>query len=277
MTQSTLSSGIAQLERELGERLFVRTTRSVSLTPFGRRLLPLIEQVLRARDELVASAEDFLDPDVKHVRVGICPLLDLARVERVLAPYREANRSAEIVFEQTSGQDPRAALELGRFDFLIGPSEIRKPGIERAALYDDALVYLASGCGPQAEPGPPVQLRDIAADTFLLVHERCGLTIRTRQLFRTRRLKLNQYQTQAVSYTVLEEWARLGVGAAILPRSKVSSPDIGQPIVLGSGQPALLHFEAAWCAANMRAPHLQALAHHLASAGSPRSDQVDAG
>jgi DNA-binding transcriptional LysR family regulator len=266
VTQSTLSTAIAQLERELGERLFVRTTRSVSLTPFGRQLLPLIEDVIAAQDRLVAAAEDYLDPDVKHVCIGICPLVDLGRIERLLTPYREANRSAEIVFEQLSGLDPRAALTAGRFDFLLGPAELKHARIERARLYDDELVYLAPGCAPSPDPPQPVRLRELASDTFLLVHDRCGLTIRTRQLFRAHRLLLNQYKTSAVTYSVLEEWACLGVGSAILPRSKVGTSGIGQSILLAKGQRALLHFEACWLAGKESAPHLGALAHHFKQA-----------
>src|SRR5215831_19378387 len=46
VTQPTLSNGIAQLEEELGGRLFVRTTRSVALTPLGNHLVPYIKEVL---------------------------------------------------------------------------------------------------------------------------------------------------------------------------------------------------------------------------------------
>ena len=260
VTQSTLSSAIAHLERELGERLFVRTTRSVSLTPFGRQMLPLVEDLLAAHARLAAAAADYADPAVRQVRVGICPLVDLGRIERALAPYREANRSTEVVFEQLSGLDPRDALTSRRFDFLLGPSELKHAGIERAALYDDDLVYLAPGCQPCADPPPPVKFNDIANDTFLLLHERCGLTIRTRQLFRSRHLMLKRYETPAVTYSVLEEWARLGMGSAILPRSKVATTGIGQPILLGRGQPALLHFEACWLKGIDAPTHLDALA-----------------
>ncbi len=263
VTQSTLSSGIAQLERELGAPLFVRASRAATLTPFGRRLLPLMEAMLQAQAALVAAADDYLDPDVKQVRIGICPLVDLARIDCVLTPYREAYRSAQIVFEQLSGLDPRVALHERRFDFLLGPSEIKHATIERAHLYDDELVYLAAGCAPAPEgQAPPVALRDVAGDTFVLVHERCGLTVRTRQLFRTRRLALHQYQTRAVAFSVLEEWAQLGIASAILPRSKVSTPGLGQRILLGGGH-ATIRFEAAWSPAHAVAPHLQALAAYL--------------
>jgi len=49
VTQPSLSNAIAQLEEELGDRLFFRTTHSVSLTPFGERMLPLVTAVLDDR------------------------------------------------------------------------------------------------------------------------------------------------------------------------------------------------------------------------------------
>lgn len=269
VTQSTLSSGIALLERELGERLFVRTTRSVSLTPFGRRLLPLIDEVLNAQSVLIDVAGSYLAPEAKLARLGVCPLVDSGRLERLLAPYREDNRNVRVVLEQLNGANPRTALEEGRFDFMLGPTEPKRARLERSRLYEDLLVYLPAG--PREGNGTdrrPVRLQDIAEDEFLLVNDACGLTSLTRQLFRSRRLALKEYVGQAISYQVLEEWARVGVGSAILPRSKLSSPDLGHPIILGNGHPAVIRFEALWWPAATRAPHLEALARHLKSAGA---------
>ena len=105
-------------------------------------------------------------------------------------------------------------------------------------------------------------------DVFLLVHDACGLTRVTRQLFASRRLALREYEGQGVSYQVLEEWTRVGVGSAILPESKLSAPGLGHPIVLGNGHRASIRFEAVWMPATAPAPHLQSLTQHLKSAGA---------
>lgn len=269
VSQSTLSAGVAQLEQELGGRLFVRTTRSVSLTPFGQRVLPLIDDVLHAQAALMSVAKEYLAPETKLARIGVCPLVDSTRLDTILRPYREANPDVKVVLEQLSGIDARAALEDGRFDFILGPAEARGARIERARLYEDPLVYLPAGrVDRSGGDRRPVRLQDIANDEFLLVHEGCGLTYTTRQLFRARRLALRAYEGQAVSYQVLEEWARVGVGSAILPESKLSAPGLGHPIVLGNGRPALLRFEALWSPSVAHAPHLEALCRHL-SGGRP--------
>lgn len=266
VTQSTLSTGVALLEKELGERLFVRTTRSVSLTPLGRRLLPLIDRMLATHAELLQEAEDYVHPERQVARLGVCPLVDSQRLDSVLAPYRDANPKVRVMLEQLSGVNAKAVLEDSRFDFLIGPAEPQGSRLERAKLYDDQLVYIAAGPEGTVDDDTPVRLGDIANDTFLLVHEGCGLTALTRRLFRTRRLRLHAYEGQAMSYQILEEWAALGLGSAILPRTKVASPGVGRPIVLGNGHPATIRFEAIWLRRPERPPHLDALARHLMNA-----------
>lgn len=269
VTQSTLSTAIAHLEKELGERLFMRTTRSVTLTPFGRRLLPLIDDVLRAQNALVEAADSFLDPQTKLARVGVCPLVEARRLELILAPYRRANRNVKVVLDQMGGGEADRALEEGRLDFVLGPTAPgRRAKVERAKLYDDPLVYLRAGEGPDRGDRRPVTLPDIADDVFLLVHDACGLTRLTRQLFAARRLPLREYEGQGASYQVLEEWARVGVGSAILPESKLSRSGLGHPIVLGNGHRATIRFEAIWSPSVAPAPHLQALTQHLKSAGA---------
>ncbi|MDV9192779.1 LysR family transcriptional regulator [Streptomyces sp. SR27] len=55
VAQQALSRDIRRLERELGAELFVRTTRQVTLTPEGERLLPYARRVLTAHDELTEA------------------------------------------------------------------------------------------------------------------------------------------------------------------------------------------------------------------------------
>ncbi|WP_371548839.1 LysR family transcriptional regulator [Streptomyces sp. NBC_00554] len=55
VAQQALSRDIRRLERELGAELFVRTTRQVTLTGDGERLLPYALRVLEAQDELLAA------------------------------------------------------------------------------------------------------------------------------------------------------------------------------------------------------------------------------
>ncbi|MEV8596432.1 LysR family transcriptional regulator [Streptomyces sp. NPDC052012] len=56
VAQQALSRDVRRLERELGSELFVRSTRQVTLTADGERLLPYARRVLQAQNDLLAEA-----------------------------------------------------------------------------------------------------------------------------------------------------------------------------------------------------------------------------
>lgn len=58
ITQPALSAQIRELERRLGFQLFIRTSRSVSLTPEGGLFLPKAERFVRENDWINQAARD---------------------------------------------------------------------------------------------------------------------------------------------------------------------------------------------------------------------------
>jgi DNA-binding transcriptional LysR family regulator len=58
VTQPALTARLKTLERELGTPLFVRTSRSVTLTPAGAELAGALPPVLRRLDQALAAARD---------------------------------------------------------------------------------------------------------------------------------------------------------------------------------------------------------------------------
>ena len=86
----------------------------------------------------------------------------------------------------------------------------------------------------------------------------CGLAKTTRSLFRSHRKKLNEYSGEALSYQVLEQWASLGLGAAILPKSKLApSERKAYALTDKSGNELSIDFEAVWLASGDHTPQRQ--------------------
>ncbi|MFE0736815.1 LysR family transcriptional regulator [Streptomyces sp. NPDC058855] len=115
VAQQALSRDIRRLERELGADLFLRTTRQVTLTPDGERLLPYARRVLAAHDELrdAFRAEprpllvDLNSPGLAH--------------ERVLARARELAPDQELMARFESGLTGAARdILAGRLDVSFG-------------------------------------------------------------------------------------------------------------------------------------------------------------
>src|SRR6266568_1455567 len=68
ITQPALSAAIQNLERVVGDRLFDRDTRSVSLTVTGREWLPHVRKALAEMDSALEAVAMLVD--YAHIRLG---------------------------------------------------------------------------------------------------------------------------------------------------------------------------------------------------------------
>lgn len=265
VTQPALSNAVAQLEDELGQRLFVRTTRRVDLTPFGAQLLPDIQRVLDAQHDLVRRARAFLVPEQPMIRIGMSPLLDVRFLNVLLEPFRSGHPKTELVLREMNMADLDRLLEAGQIDFVFGVAGSTDKKRQRAHLYEEALMYVPRGGSKSAANGKgSVRFFDIAEDTFVMVPDACGLARTVRGIFRGHRRKLHEYSGEAMSYQVLEQWATLGVGAAIIPQSKLAGDHSRASRILDKkGEGLVLRFDATWCPDAEKASHLGAFSNYL--------------
>ncbi|EKX63026.1 LysR family transcriptional regulator [Streptomyces ipomoeae] len=135
VAQQALSRDIRRLERELGAELFVRTTRRVTLTADGERLLPYARRVLAAQDELVAAFREARPLLVDLNSPG------LATGRRVLHRARELAPEQELMARYESGLTYAAAEMLaGRLDVSFGRFAGLDPAV-RAGLEQQPVRY----------------------------------------------------------------------------------------------------------------------------------------
>ena len=125
---------------------------------------------------------------------------------------------------------------------------------------------MAAPASPAEARAAAARIDDVARRTLLLVPDTCGLTTFTRDLLADRGLPLRVYSGEAASYRVLEDWAGMGLGSALLPRSKVTHADSSvRPVVDARGAAVTIAYEAAWDGASPIAGELEALVELLVS------------
>ncbi|MDT0492133.1 LysR family transcriptional regulator [Streptomyces sp. NPDC012600] len=125
VAQQALSRDIRRLERELRAELFVRTTRQVSLTPDGERLLPYARRVLDAHDGLAAA---FGGGPARPLLVDLNT--DGMTATRVLERARELAPECELMARFESGLTWAASEILaGRLDVSFGRAAGLAPGV----------------------------------------------------------------------------------------------------------------------------------------------------
>ncbi|MCE3556034.1 LysR family transcriptional regulator [Pseudonocardia sp. RS11V-5] len=266
VSQPALSTAIAKLEERLGGRLFDRSPRGVTPTAFGTQILPLVERALAGLDAVPIEARRILESGSTRIRMGVSPLIKAALVTRAFAAVRDLPTPRELVLREADMADLQAGLLAGELDVILVPSVGPLPGLEHRIIDSEPIVVVGS------RERTPVELAEAADDEFILVPDSCGLTRFTSQLFDAHELPLRTYAGEAASYQVLEQWADLGLGAAILPLSKLTSPDARHRVLHENGQEVEIFYEAAWHPGSPLAPELGRLVHTLAetAGGEPR-------
>ncbi|HEX6959287.1 MAG TPA: LysR family transcriptional regulator [Ferrovibrio sp.] len=158
-TQPAVSQRIAQLENELGVKLFEREPRGISLTPKGRELLGYAERMVQLRaDMMQAAGEKKAMRGV--VRLGVAETIVhtwLARlIERMHAVYPALTLEIEVDITPVLRERLLAhQLDIG---FVLGP--ISEPRMKNVALSSYPLAWVAS---PDLDLGAdPVPLTTLA-------------------------------------------------------------------------------------------------------------------
>ncbi|BEV73422.1 LysR family transcriptional regulator [Paludibacterium sp. THUN1379] len=91
VSQSALSSQIRQLEAQLGQPLFEREGRSLSLTETGRMVLSYAESIFSLGKEMMAALDNHRAAGIRRLRVGSDATLSRNFQENFLRPLLAAS------------------------------------------------------------------------------------------------------------------------------------------------------------------------------------------
>ncbi|MCB9793736.1 MAG: LysR family transcriptional regulator [Alphaproteobacteria bacterium] len=153
VSRPTLSRQLSALEEDLGLALLHRSTRSLSLTPSGRRLLEQLRPVLEALEGIEASLQEERDEATGLLRVSAPPVLAPA-----LAP----------LFVELTREHPALRLEL---QATIQWAELRSDGVEVAIragrVRDPALICRRLGASEVQAVAAPAYLERHGTPTSL--------------------------------------------------------------------------------------------------------------
>ncbi len=120
VTQSTLSSGIFALERQLDVALLERTGgKRPVFTPLGHELVGRARTVLGALTALVEAVATSRDPLTGPLRLGTIPTIGPFLLPRLMPELREAFPQLRLWLREDTTERLVQALEVGRLDLLL--------------------------------------------------------------------------------------------------------------------------------------------------------------
>lgn len=134
MTQAGLSTLVREMERQLGCRLFDRTTRMVSLTAAGRQLMPVVERVVTDLDEVTSRLGVEGDLARQTLRIAATPLVSSNLLPQVFGQFRESHPTVNLKLFDADLRDVEAMVLQGEAEIGLGFFFKAAPGLERVPV-----------------------------------------------------------------------------------------------------------------------------------------------
>ncbi len=165
LTQPSVTARIQSLEREIGERLFERTGRSVSLTDAGIAFMPHAQRALTAVQEGRDAIEAVSHGDVGSLRIGASSSIGTYVLPQVLKRFRGERPRVHVHLSSGTSEDMIERLISGEVHVAICRLT-QHPEVESLHLYNDDLTLVVSPAHAFATKGR-VTIAEAGREPFL--------------------------------------------------------------------------------------------------------------
>ena len=215
LSQSALSRAVNATERRLDSQLFVRTTRSVTLTPEGRELVRLAEDLLASHRRSINEFELFRDGHRGSVRIATLPSAAATLVPPVVAALREERPGVSIAVEDTLAHIALDRLLAGEVDYALITDDWLPDDADFLPLTSDRFHVVARSDHPFGQRSA-VSWRDFAAEPVALFGRSSSIRTRTDEVLDDLKLRPPSV-TEAQNIAVVAGLVAAGLGVAAVP------------------------------------------------------------
>jgi len=218
LTQPTLTARLKSLEEEVGDQLFVRTSRGMRLTEAGKEFLPFAERSVASFEEGRRRLEDLRGGSGGRLVLGASPGVGTYALPGLLERFTAAYPRVSVSVRAGYLEDK---LEIVlREEVQLGLTRaMRHPEVESLQLYEDEMVLVVDP-GHRFTATGVADLAEIGGEQLILFDNSSSYYEQTQALLRNagiRELKTLEVDNIEAAKRMVEH--RLGV--AFLPRTAI--------------------------------------------------------
>jgi DNA-binding transcriptional LysR family regulator len=138
MTQPAMSQHLAALEAEVGEALFVRTSRKIVPTERGKELYSQLAPLIESLEDTTMSFKSTSLPTLTVIKLGAAHEFFSEKILPQLHTYNTCTLSQFGTAEQLL-----ELLKEDKLDIIITSKKFQTPGVEYLKLMDEEFVIVA--------------------------------------------------------------------------------------------------------------------------------------
>ncbi|MFF9482231.1 LysR family transcriptional regulator [Streptomyces sp. NPDC014733] len=221
--QSTVSRGIARLEKAVGTPLFDREGRGLRLTRHGRAFLARVQ---RGLEEIATGCEELrlATGAPGTVALGFLPALGTAPVPLLVSWFRERHPQARFQLVQDNAEGLLARLRAGEVDLCLTSPLPDEAGITTVPVAREPL-RLVVPAGHRLAGRARVRLLDAADEDFVMATSGYGLRRLVNGLCADAGFT-PRVAFEGAEIATIRGFVAAGLGVAVLPPSPVAVPGL---------------------------------------------------
>ncbi|MCD8019446.1 MAG: LysR family transcriptional regulator [Clostridiales bacterium] len=173
MGQSTLSKHIMTMEKELGISLFERSSRKVTLTNFGKLLLPYAKIIMQAESDYTTEIENEIESLRGRVTIGTIATTAKYGITNVISGFKKRYPDSMIRLFEGDPDDLITQLKSRKCDVIFAHMpEVNQWTIDFESIHycDDSLVCILPREHPLANE-KTLRLEQLRDETFIALAE----------------------------------------------------------------------------------------------------------
>lgn len=172
MNESSLSKHIRKMEKELGVKLFDRSSRKVELTHYGKMMIPFAEKIVEAEMESRDAIRNAVEMENGVLMVGILPDATNYQLTDVLVRFSDAYPDAVIKALDNDTLELKQNLRERRCELAFiresVDDPIADPDLVKIPYMDDYMVALVPESHPLAHE-KEITLNRLKDENFILI------------------------------------------------------------------------------------------------------------
>lgn len=227
ISQSALSSALAEMESQLGFQIFERDNKKVLVTARGEQLLNKAREVNLQLEEIMKLSRDDQSPLSGPLSIGLIPTVAPYLLPAVLPPLRSQYPQLRLRIEEQQSAVLLDKVRRGDLDCAVIALPYQHSGLLSFAFFKEDFYWVGSASGHSQRK--TIKASKVVDSDLLLLAE--GHCLKDHALEACALQAGNHYTVSDTSLATLVQLAAAGMGSTLVP-------EIALPYLV-NGNPAL--------------------------------------
>jgi LysR family carnitine catabolism transcriptional activator len=140
LSQPALSIAIKNLEQTVGGKLFIRTTRSLSLTPEGKEFLPVAKRLIVDWDDAFINLKNLYSLNRGTLAIAAMPSFASSILPKYIKNFAERYNGINIKIHDVIAEDAVAMVRAGRAEIALTFEPEQTEDLIFTPLFEDNFV-----------------------------------------------------------------------------------------------------------------------------------------